>query len=147
MPVQVCTPPVRQNNLPRVFFSPVLSGGFRSSRARTRGAELGGFSPGDSLFLLSIQVPDQRVPFVDQYDQFIQQQLLSSLLGLGLLPVCKQREQSEWNWERKSVPSPCWIGTASRTGPSRNLAGRRTKTWSSVYTPCKQAGAAPYECV
>lgn len=43
---------------------------------------------GNLLFLLGIQVPDQRVSFVDQYDQLIQQQLLSSLLGLRLLPVC-----------------------------------------------------------
>lgn len=42
----------------------------------------------DSLFLLGVQVPDQRVPLVDQYDQLVQQQLLSSLLGLRLLPVC-----------------------------------------------------------
>ncbi|KAG7228444.1 hypothetical protein INR49_007617 [Caranx melampygus] len=37
---------------------------------------------------MSYSVPDQCVSFVDQYDQLIQQQLLSSLLGLGLLPVC-----------------------------------------------------------
>lgn len=43
---------------------------------------------GNLLFLLGIQVSDQRVAFVNQYDQFIQQQLLSSLLGLRLLPVC-----------------------------------------------------------
>lgn len=40
------------------------------------------------LFFLGVQVPDQRVSLVDQYDQLIQQQLLPSLLGLGLLPVC-----------------------------------------------------------
>lgn len=42
---------------------------------------------GNLLFLLGIQVPDQGVAFVDQNDQLIQQQLLSSLLGLRLLPV------------------------------------------------------------
>lgn len=54
---------------------------------------------GNSLFLLGVQVPDQRVPFVDQYDQFIQQQLLSSLLGLRLLPVCNS------NNNRQPAPS------------------------------------------
>ncbi|MEQ2232107.1 hypothetical protein ILYODFUR_007817 [Ilyodon furcidens] len=39
----------------------------------------------------SLQVPDQCISFVDQYDQFIQQQLLSSLLGFSFLPVCKIR--------------------------------------------------------
>lgn len=47
----------------------------------------------DSLFFLGVQIPDQRVPFVDQYDQFIQQQLLSSLLGFSFLPVCKQEQK------------------------------------------------------
>ena len=45
-------------------------------------------SEGHLLFLLGIQVSDQRVSLVDQYDQLIQQQLLSSLLGLRLLPIC-----------------------------------------------------------
>lgn len=42
---------------------------------------------GNLLFLLGIQVPDQGIAFIDQNDQLIQQQLLSSLLGLRLLPV------------------------------------------------------------
>lgn len=42
----------------------------------------------DLLFLLGVQIPDQRVPLVDQDDQLVQQQLLSPLLGLRLLPVC-----------------------------------------------------------
>lgn len=59
----------------------------------------------DSLFLLGVQVPDQRVPLVDQYDQLVQQQLLSSLLGLRLLPVCNDThgfrttvQQWTWTW-------------------------------------------------
>lgn len=62
-------------------------------RGRREGTGLGcgrfwGAHDDDSLFLLGVQVPDQRVPLVDQYDQLVQQQLLSSLLGLRLLPVC-----------------------------------------------------------
>lgn len=43
-----------------------------------------------SLLLLCIQVPDERVTLVHQGHQLIQQELLASLLGLSLLPVCRQ---------------------------------------------------------
>lgn len=95
MPVQVCTQPAGQNNLRLGFLedreapAPPGSGCRLDLRSRT-----GCFSLGDLLLLLSIQVSDQRVPFVDQYDQFVQQQLLSSLLGLSLLPVCNHRNIS-----------------------------------------------------
>lgn len=40
------------------------------------------------LLFLRVQVPDERIALVHQGHQLIQQQLLASLLGLSLLPVC-----------------------------------------------------------
>ncbi|MED6276744.1 hypothetical protein CHARACLAT_006147 [Characodon lateralis] len=60
---------------------------------RARGHALTFHPPGttDLEGIPPLQVPDQCISFVDQYDQFIQQQLLSSLLGFSFLPVCKIR--------------------------------------------------------
>lgn len=45
----------------------------------------------DSLLLLGVQVPDQRVPFVNENNEFVQQKLLPPLLRLRLLPVCERK--------------------------------------------------------
>lgn len=75
-------------------------------------------SVGDLLFLLGVQVPHERVPFVNQYDQLVQQQLLSSLLGLRLLPVCNHSRRTNWfrpSCGLKQKPSAHFIPQRTRT--------------------------------
>lgn len=157
MSVQVCTQPVGQNNRPCIFPPSVVSGGFNSSctgldlRSRTQR-----FALGYLLFLLSIKVSDQRVPFVDQYDQFIQQQLLSSLLGLGLLPVCNQRKNLSGTMSKRAFLMyhlrSCWIGTVlsacfGRVVPEPHRDGRRTRRGRVCTRHVNTAGPSLYEGV
>lgn len=157
MSVQVCTQPVGQNNLRCIFPPSVVPGGFSSSCAnvdlRSRRRR---FSLGHLLFLLSIQVSDQRVPFVDQYDQFIQQQLLSSLLGLGLLPVCNQRKNLSGTMSKRAFLlghlRSCWIRTVlsarfGRVATEARRDGRRSRR-DRVRTPhVNTPGPSLYEGV
>ncbi|KAA8583521.1 hypothetical protein FQN60_014729, partial [Etheostoma spectabile] len=76
------------------------------------------------------KVPDQRVSFVDQYDQLIQQQLLSSLLGLRLLPVCNHTTGT--NYFRTGDTEDCFYSknletfvTWMKEGPPQGPTGSR----------------------
>lgn len=83
-----------------------LDWSFRKLLGPSAGAEPPPNPTAHSLLFLCIQVPDERVTLVHQGHQLIQQELLASLLGLSLLPVCRQGGSLSTRRTSAHSPSP-----------------------------------------